>query len=413
MKFTIFYKRLLIFIIFSSSLVIGLYFNEDLSGGAIYDYNIHKRTIIDLFEKGLGYGLLNYDEFTNTHSPLFIIILNFLISKNELFGRLFYILISSSIIIVFYKSLILKYKTNSILLFLLSNFFLLSPYFRSYSIWPGDETIALIFFCFSIYFCLKFILLNKNLTIYVILNVISLAIASYLRPIYCIFSIFYFFLFFFNNKFNLKIFFLYLILNILLAFPAFYYVFVLDITFFFSYFGAFNIVTSLALVYLTIFFYLTPLIILDIKNTLFRFNFINFLITIFISMIVLFFFNYEWSSGGGFYYKLSQFLFNNNILVYLFFPFAFYYCNQILELNKIRNLILFLLLIIIEMDGHFYMESYDPLFYVLFFTLFDLKITRNFSVNLSKTVFTIFVFQIFLLFLKFYQLNFINDFKLI
>ena len=80
--------------------------------------NIKFKTIIDLFEKGLGYGLLNYDEFTNTHSPLFIIILNFLISKNELFGRLFYILISSSIIIVFYKSLILKYKTNSILLFL-------------------------------------------------------------------------------------------------------------------------------------------------------------------------------------------------------------------------------------------------------------------------------------------------------
>ena len=79
MKFTIFYKQSLIFIIFLLSLLIGLHFDENLSGGAINDYNIHKRTIEDLFSKGLTYGLLNYDDFSNTHSPLFIIILNSLI----------------------------------------------------------------------------------------------------------------------------------------------------------------------------------------------------------------------------------------------------------------------------------------------------------------------------------------------
>lgn len=409
MKFTIFYKQSLIFIIFLLSLLIGLHFDENLSGGAINDYNIHKRTIEDLFSKGLTYGLLNYDDFSNTHSPLFIIILNSLISKNELFGRLVYILISSSIVIIFYKTLILKYKLNILPLFILSNFFLLSPYFRSNSIWPGDETIALIFFCFSIYFCLKFVLSKKNFSLFIILNIVFLAIASYLRPVYCIFSIFYFFVFFLNHKFDLRVFLLYLILNILLAFPAFYYVFILDVNFFISYFKAFNIVTSIALVYLTIFFYITPFIFLDISNTILRFNLINLILTIFSSIIVLLYFNYGWSAGGGFYYSLSEFLFKNNILVYIFFPIAFYVCNQILELNKINNLILFILLIIIEVDGHFYMESYDPLFYILIFTLFDLKITKTLFNNLNQKIYFIFFFQIFLLATKIFQLYVINQ----
>ena len=119
------------------------------------------------------------------------------------------------------------------------------------------------------------------------------------------------------------------------------------------------------------------------------------------------------SSGGGFYLKISEVLFKNHILVYSIFPIAFYYSNQILEINKIKNLILFVLLVFIEIDGYFFMESYDPLFYVLFLTLFDLDINKKLDVNLNKRIIFIFIFQIFLIFSKFYQLNFINDFKLI
>ena len=129
--------------------------------------------------------------------------------------------------------------------------------------------------------------------------------------------------------------------------------------------------------------------------------------------MLYFFFDYKISTGGGFYLKLSEFLFNNHILVYIIFPISFYYCNQILELQKIKNLILFLLLIFIEIDGYFFMESYDPLFYILFLILFDLNITKNLTSNINKRITYIFVFQIFLLLTKFYQLNIINTFKLI
>ena len=118
------------------------------------------------------------------------------------------------------------------------------------------------------------------------------------------------------------------------------------------------------------------------------------------------------SSGGGFYLKISEYLFKNHILVYILFPVAFYFSNQILELNRIKNFILFLLLLFIEIDGYFFMESYDPLFYMLFFILFDLNINKNLDINLNKRIIYIFIFQIFLLFSKFYQINFINDFQI-
>ena len=151
MKSSNFYKQSLVYIFFTSTLFLGLYLGEDTAGGAIYDYNIHLKTIDSVFSNGLSFGLLNYDNFENSHSPIFIVILNYLTLNNELVGRLVYLFISSLIVLVFYKVLTLKYRNNLFGLFILSNFFLISPYFRSYSIWPGDETISLIFLCLSIY----------------------------------------------------------------------------------------------------------------------------------------------------------------------------------------------------------------------------------------------------------------------
>ena len=59
------------------------------------------------------------------------------------------------------------------------------------------------------------------------------------------------------------------------------------------------------------------------------------------------------------------------------------------------------------------MESYDPLFYVLFLTLFDTEINKNLMINLNKRIIFLFSFQIFLLISKFCQLYVLNNFKLI
>lgn len=408
MKFTTFYKQVLIYIFFLLTLTLGLYINEDLAGGARLDYKHHINVLEILFQESVVYGLLNY-EGVGTHSPLFIILLKYLTQNSDIIGRFFYLFLSSSIVIIFYNILKLKFKikTRPTLLFLLSNFFLLSPYFRSYSIWPGDETLALVLFCCSVYFFLKFS--NKDShKVNIIYNVIFIALASYIRPIYCLFSIFYFYVFFIEKKFDFKFFIYYFLFNILLSFPAFYYVFILEVDFFSSALKSFNFINTFTLFYLTIFFYLTPFILLNLREIfLIKINFLNIFVTIVAFSFVFIFFNYTTSSGGGFYFHLSKLIFNNNFLVYLVFPFAFYISNQVLQIQKLRNFIILIIIIFFEIDGHFYIETYDPLFYILFFTIFKVSIINNIFVDLKKSISIIFLFQIFLIFSKLFQQNFL------
>ena len=131
------------------------------------------------------------------------------------------------------------------------------------------------------------------------------------------------------------------------------------------------------------------------------------LLTIFTSILVFVFFNYELSSGGGFYYYLSFVLFDSNLLVILF-PIAFLICNHFLEFHKVKNLILIIVLILLEIDGQFYIETYDPLLFVLIFSLFNINLVNKFfNSNLNKNTFILFGFMISVLFLKIFQ-NFSN-----
>ncbi len=148
--------------------------------------------------------------------------------------------------------------------------------------------------------------------------------------------------------------------------------------------------------YVTIFFYLTPFIIFNFKDIFFRkINLVNLSLTLIAFLFVLIFFNYKITSGGGFYFQLSKLIFKNDFLIYIVFPFAFYYSNQILQIHKFRNFIILIILIFVEIDGHFYMESYDPLFYVLFFTIFEVSIINKIFLDLKKSLSLIFLFQFF------------------
>ena len=290
--------------------------------------------------------------------------------------------------------------------FILSHFVLLSPYYRAAAIWPGDETISLMIFSLSILNYLKYKLANNHneKLKYILLNVVFLAIASYLRPIYSIFTIFFIYEFFKN--FNKKLFFYYILTNIILSFPAIYYVFILKINFFGMYIPYFNFSNTFALTYLTILFYLIPFLIINFKyikpnKIIYK----NLIIIIVASLVVLCFFNYQpTNKGGGFFYYLSYLLFNNSFLVFLIFPFAFVIVNYFLEVKKIENLLLILILIFLEIDTQFYVETYDPLLILMLLSLFNLNfINRSFNLNLSKNIVTLFVFLFFVYTIKLVQ----------
>ena len=219
---------LLVFILFYLSLILGFSLDEDSAGGAKYDYHIHLKTL--LFFDNISAGLLNYDKLenlNNTHSPIFIIFLKFVFKFFGDFSRFFYLNLCLASIWVFFLILREKYEKLSISnSFLISNFFLLSPYFRSSSIWPGDENIAILFFLLSVFFYIRYSKNNHDEKKFLNLfcNILFLAIASYFRPIYSLFSVFFFYEMILKN-FQIKYFLYYVSLSLLLSFPAIYYIF--------------------------------------------------------------------------------------------------------------------------------------------------------------------------------------------
>ncbi len=372
----------ILFISFYFTIILGFILNEDTAGGAYNDF-IYHLNIRDFFLESNLKGLKNYLDTESIHSPIFIIFLKYLLNQGEFVGRFIFLNICAISPIIFYKALKNKIKINIFYIFYLSNFFFLSPYFRSTSIWPGDENIAILFFLVSIYFYILFIKTNliQDQTRYIIYNIFFLALSAYFRPIYAIFSIFFFYEFVLK-KYNFNNFFIYIFTSLLLSLPAIYYVFVLENTFFYRSISQFNFINTLALFYTTIFFYLIPFIFISIKsfNNL-KVDKLNIILTIFFSIIVYKFFNYPFITGGGIIYKAQSLLSSNNLIFTIIFAFSFYLTNIFLEVNKIRNLIIILTLLFFEIDGQFYMESYDPLFLICLFLIFETKIINNFFKN--------------------------------
>ena len=61
-------KKILIFIIAYTSLIVGFYFNENSSGGALPDFNHHFEVVL-AFQKNFLDSIYNYHIFQNDHSP--------------------------------------------------------------------------------------------------------------------------------------------------------------------------------------------------------------------------------------------------------------------------------------------------------------------------------------------------------
>ena len=103
----------------------GLFLNENSSGGALPDFKIHLQTTTYLKE-GLDSFFSNYKNFGNTHSPIYIIFLDFInLDNNLLQTRFIYSIICILLPFYFYKCLTLKFlNIDKKILIYLSLFFL-------------------------------------------------------------------------------------------------------------------------------------------------------------------------------------------------------------------------------------------------------------------------------------------------
>ena len=395
------------------SLLIGFYFGENSTGGAILDYN-NQKIISAKFLLNFKETFYNFDNFSTRHSPILIIFLSFLeyIFSSDMLIRFIYLHICLILPFLFFKVLCLKFNNvDKNILLLLSGLIFLSPTFRSLSIWPDSRIIGLTIFLLSIYYFVKFeIELNFK---YAILNILTCSFSAYLSPNFSVFSLF--FLFKFINVYGLitpKIFLIYF-LNLILAIPALYYIFILDINFlnktaainidsneriFFN-----NIFNDILITFSITFFYLIPFLIVKLINIKKVFGIKNIIFSLLIFSISAFFFNYQYKySGGGVFFKISNQLFNNNLFFYFISLFSILIILPFLRSKK-ENLFLFLLILINNPQYTIYHKYFDPFLLISFFSLFNFKI----SLQKKKSKNLILIYVYFLIFLIISNLKFL------
>ena len=382
------YKNLIFFFFFLyASLLVGFYFDEDTTGGAFLDYKGQK-SVSQAFAIDFKNTLMNYDNFATRHSPFLIIFLSFFeyFNINDHIIRIIHLNICLALPLIFY--LILKEKFKFIrteYLLLIVGLIFISPTFRSLAIWPDSRLFGLIFFSISILYYLYFV--NYKKFNYCLYNIFFCALASYLSPNFSIFSIYFFYGFNKYYKFLSKEILSIILLNLILALPAFYYLFVLEINFltktaiiadekellFFK-----NISNQILIIPTIIFFYLFPLVALKLieirTSPLKKIIFIS-LLTFF---TCLFFFDYKYSfTGGGIFFKISYYLFNNNYLFFIISLISIIFLGIICN-NKFDNFLLFFLLLLNNPQISIYHKYYDPFILILALSIF------NFQFNLKK-----------------------------
>ena len=395
------------------SLLLGFYFGENLNYGAKPDWYYTNFPAIKDFSENLSKTLLNYDKYNHRHSPIYLIFLS-LFSKigiNFDLIRFIHLNISTYLIYIFFKCLCLKFKKiDKNILFLLSISIFLSPTFRSLAIWPDTRIIGLIFFTLSIYEFLKFNN-SKNINFFY-KNIIYVVASSYISPNFSVFIIFYYL--FFLKYVEIKHIFLSIVLSSLLSLPALYYLFVLDINFLLGQTpGAnindtvgldFNISNKILIISTIIFFHLIPFMfdkkflnefIISIKK--------NFFFILIFLIVNLYFFDYlQIFTGGGFFFHLSLLLFNNNLIFYFFSFFSLFIIAYFI-LSNLNNTILYILLILSNVQNTIYHKYYDPLIMILFFLLFAHFLPEKFLSRKKNLIF------LYLFYLFFISLRIINN----
>jgi hypothetical protein len=408
-----------IFFILYLSMYISLLLGEDTLGAAKSDYLNHKLNA-EYFIDNIFNSLLIYNTYDAAHSPIFLIFQSIFLKyfNNDLYFKIFNLNLNILIIFVFYNTLKILFNgidKNYLLIF--SSVLLVSPTFRSSSVWPDSFLCGLLFFLISVYFFTKFKKKAKDKFKNSILNTFFLAISSYISPNFAIFVVLFFFEFFKYFKISKEIFYI-VIINIILSFPALYYIFVLEINFF-STRGRYNDnleilslknLSNKIIIFPTIvFFHFLFLIFTTFKTRQNKNKLKKIIEIIFVILIILIsshYFNYKNIynnlGGGGFFYKISNIFFKNNLLLFLFSFISILFIKKYIIQDKLKNFFVLLIIFFSFPQGRIYHQYFELILFISFFILFDVQIFKEFFTNKKNLIFT------YLSFFIFWLLNFIK-----
>ena len=395
----------LIFFLFYLTIVVGFYFNEDSLGGAKHDYIYHLK-FVSLFKENNfidGLKMFGGPNYEVRNSPFFYIIYAFFDNYFSLETlRKFNTIISLFIAIAFFKCLKIRFKNEkNLILSLISCFIFLSPTVRSLSVWPYPLLWGILFFIISLFYYLLFLESKetKKEIKYAILTTLFIILAAYIHPPLAVFNVFYLFNFYKYLK-NLN-FFLIILINILFIIPAVIFLIENGI-FFLKTTGAdvgigtsLNFFNKIIIISTIILYFLFPIInpFKLIKEIIHNLNYRKIILFILTTILLSFFFNYEFTAihGGGFVHKFSHMLFGNDIFLFVIF-FISIICFYILFNNKINNYIIYLLIILSNIQYTIYNKYYDILVVILFFIISDIDIKKRFFEDRKILFFFYFIY---------------------
>jgi len=414
----------LIFLLSYITILTGFFYGEDSLGGAkgdyIYHLNIANSFNLNFIETWTGFGF-GEDGLQTRNSPVFwviISVINKFLSHDLI--RLINTSVSLVICIFFFKCLCLKFKKidKKILATIACSVIFLSPTIRSLSIWPYSLIWGLFLFIISIY---NYLLFNekriiKNKVINSFFCIFYLAIASYLYPSFAVFSVYYVFYFFRFFGFT-KNFIIIVLANFIVALPALYFVLTKGLYFFhatgitLSNSVSFNFASKIIIISSLILYFLIPIldfkeVYIDIKKKI-RIKETFYLVLI--TLILTNFFSYPYFEGGGFgggfFHKISNITLNNNLILFLcFYIFVNIYIS--LFKNNLNNHLIFLTLILFNLQFTIYNKYFDPLLLILIFLIFDFNLDKHLfknKIQITKFISILFIYLLMGLFKnKFY-----------
>jgi hypothetical protein len=162
---------------------------------------------------------------------------------------------------------------------------------------------------------------------------------------------------------------------------------------------ALNISNKILIISSLILFYLLPFIFsksINLNLSLEKAHLNYIFVSILVFIISIFFFNYQNDfTGGGIFFKISNFLFKNNILFFFISGISIFIIYKIFYSSKINFLIIFLLLLN-NPQLTIYHKYYDPLLLILFLTLFEINFKKQ-NLFSKKTINIFYLFSLFFL----------------
>lgn len=387
---------------FYISLLIGSYYGENLIGGAKSDYH-SLFYLTEKFRENFFFTLINYDELGHRHSPIFYMF-RALISENENIQKIFFLHLFLLIPLFFYKCLKLVFHEKKEFLKIISLLLFILPTFRSYSIWPDAHLFGTLFFIISLYYFLKFKLNNSQFK-FSAYNIIFLSLSAYASPNFGVFIIYFFYEYLKKYRFNHNLIYI-ILLNIFLSLPFFYYTFFLDVNFLFNdnwgmgknFYSLTNVANKIIILSSIFLFFLLPF--LDFRKIIDDFqNHMSpkfYLISIMILFLSVYFFDFSetynlTNSGGGIFYNISNFFFDNNYFLYFSCLVSFYLITKIIFYEP-KNIILFFCLILSNPQLTIWQSNHSPTILFLILLIFKINfIYSKFSIKNCLFIYSYFI----------------------